>query len=180
MAGSQGSVERAVTLAAVTGLKLAMGPALFATARRRPEAPMLVAAALGEMVVDKLGILPSRSWLPFLLPRAAVGAWIARESLRADGSDDAPGAMALGAAVAVGTATIAPLVRIAGRRLFGVPDAFLGVAEDYLALRLGSGAVGLEMEQLPQIAREAIEGVRDRVMASEGSAADQLRVGAGI
>lgn len=176
MAGAQGSVERAVTLAAVTGLKLAMGPALFASARRRPEAPVLVAAALGEMVLDKLGILPSRSRLPLLLPRAVAGAWIARESLKADGVD-APGAAALGAAVAAGAATIAPLVRTAGSRLFGVPDALLGVAEDYLALRLGSEAAGLEMERLPQIAWEAIEGVRDRALASDSEAPV---VGAGI
>jgi hypothetical protein len=165
-----GSVERAVALAAVTGLKVAMGPALFATARRRPEAPVLVAAALGEMVLDKLGILPSRSRLPFLLPRAVAGAWVARESLRADGVE-APGAAVLGAAVAAGTATLAPLVRVAGRRIFGVPDALLGVAEDYLALRLGTGAVGLEMARLPEIARGAIEDVRERVTSPDQPAA---------
>jgi hypothetical protein len=81
MAREHDSLERALTLAAVTGLKVAMGPALLATAQRRSEAPVLVAAALGEMVLDKLGILPSRSRLPLLLPRAAAGAWVARESL---------------------------------------------------------------------------------------------------
>jgi hypothetical protein len=179
MTGIQSPVERAIALAAVTGLKVAMGPALFATARGRPEAPMLVAAALGEMVLDKLGILPSRYRLPLLLPRAAAGAWVAHESLKADGAE-APGAAALGAAVAAGTATLAPMVRLAGNRLFGIPDILLGLAEDYLALRLGSCAAGLDVERLPDVAREAIEDVRERVLPSDRPATAPAGLGANI
>lgn len=171
-------LERAMALAAVTGLKAALGPALLTTAQRRPEAPMLVAAALGEMALDQLGILPKRSRLPLMLPRAAAGAWVARESLKADGIDD-PALVAAGAAVAAGTAMLAPLARTTGHRLLGVPDFLLALAENYLALRVGSGAAGLGVEELPAIARQSLEDVRERVFP-DGPATDRPTLGAYI
>ena len=38
-----------------------------------------------------------------------------------------------------------------------------GMAEDYLALKLGASAVGIEMGELPRIAQESFEEVRDAV-----------------
>lgn len=178
VAQRQGSTERAAILAAVTGLKVALGPALFTAARGRKEAPWLVAAALGELAIDKLPILPSRYRMPLLLPRVAAGAWVARESLKADGVD-APGAALLGAAAAATTATLAPLVRTALSRGLGIPDFLLGVAEDVLALRLGAKAAGLEVERLPDVAREAIEEVRGQVMPESAGARTPV-VGANI
>jgi hypothetical protein len=35
--------------------------------------------------------------------------------------------------------------------------------EDYLALRLGSDAVGLSMDELTQIARDSVEDLKDRI-----------------
>ena len=46
-----------------------------------------------------------------------------------------------------GVAAVAPMVRIAGSRGLGIPDMLLGVAEDYLALRAGTEALGMTMDQ---------------------------------
>src|SRR4051794_22713736 len=94
---------RAMVLAAVAGLKLTYGPPLLAAASRRPGAGSLAAAAIGELVLDKLGVFPSRSRLPLLIPRALVGGWVAREVMRAEGADGR-WAAPLGAAIAAGTA----------------------------------------------------------------------------
>ena len=52
--------ERAMVLAALSGLKIALGPALLATSRRWPSRQSWIAAAMGEMVLDKLGVFPAR------------------------------------------------------------------------------------------------------------------------
>ena len=161
--GRNSPMERAMRLAAVTGLKTTFGPALIAAAQNRPERNALAMAALGEMVIDKLPFVPSRSRLPLLLPRAFAGWWTAKQSLEADGIDD-PGAAAMGAAVAAGVAIAAPLVRKTIGILLGVPDVVLGAAEDYFALKIGSEAAGLSMEDLKSIGTEAFEGIKDGVV----------------
>src|SRR5262249_15612314 len=150
-------------LAALSGLKVTLGPALLMTSQRRPERATWVAAALGEMILDKVGFLPSRARLPLLIPRAVSGAWVARESLRADGVDD-PWAGPMGAAVAAGVAILAPALRQSARKVLGVPDPVLGLAEDYLALRLGTEAVGMPMGEVTEVARESVDELRERVM----------------
>lgn len=160
--GGNSPMERAMRLAAVTGLKATFGPALISAAQDRPEKGALAMAALGEIVIDKLPFVPSRSRLPLLLPRMLAGFWTARKSLEGDGVDD-PGAAAMGAAVAAGVAIAAPMVRRTLRVVLGVPDAVLGVAEDYLALKVGSEAAGLSMDDIKQIGTEAFAGVRENV-----------------
>ncbi len=157
------SFEKAMKLAVLSGLKVTLGPALLMTSQRRPERGTWVAAALGEMVLDKVGILPSRSRLPILIPRALSGAWVARESMRADGIDD-PWAAPMGAAVAAGVATIAPMLRKTGSKVLGIPDPILGLVEDYLALRLGTDAVGMTMNEVTEVARESVEEMKEKVM----------------
>ena len=78
---------------------------------------------------------------------------MAKQSMEADGVDD-PLAAPMGAAVAAGVATIAPMVRVASRRVLGIPDPIMGLVEDYFALKLGSDAVGLSLEELTQEAKE--------------------------
>src|SRR4051794_2856582 len=73
--GQNSPMERAMRLAAVAGLKAALGPALVSAAQNRPERKALAMAAMGEMVIDKLPFVPSRSRLPLLLPRAFSGWW---------------------------------------------------------------------------------------------------------
>ena len=155
--------ERAVKLAVVTGLRAALGPALLAAAYNRPERNQLAMAALGEMVVDKLPFVPSRSTLPMLVPRALAGAWVVHESLKRDGVNE-PWAAPLGAAVAVGAATFAPKIRGLLHAVLGIPQPVLGAIEDYLALRMGGEAVGLTMDDLKQIGGHSFEEIKGHVM----------------
>jgi uncharacterized membrane protein len=154
--------EKAMTLAVVTGLRSMLGPALVARATNRPVWKNLALAALGEMVVDKLPGVPSRDTLVPLIVRGVAGAWVARTVQEEEGSDD-PWIVPLGAVVAMGVAVTAPKVRKTLTFTTGVSDAVLGVIEDYLALRLGGQSVGLSMNDLEQIAREAVEDLKDRV-----------------
>lgn len=154
--------EKAMRLAAVSGMRAALGPALMASTQRRPEGQALALAALGEMAIDKLPFMPRSSSVLMLIPRALAGAWVVKEVMQEEGASD-PWAPAVGAAVAVGVGTLAPVVRGTLRRVLGVPDSLLGLAEDYLAVRMGSEAVGLSNEELKQLAIESIEPIRDRL-----------------
>jgi len=157
------SFEKAMKLAVLSGLKAALGPALLMTAQRRPPARHWVMGALAEMVIDKMVFVPSRSRLPLLIPHAISGGWVARESMRADGVDD-PWAAPMGAAVAAGVATIAPMLRITANKVLGIPDPILGVAEDYFALKVGAEAVGVSMCELTEVAKESVEEIKDSVL----------------
>jgi hypothetical protein len=151
-----------MTLAALSGLKIALGPAFLTTAQRRPESRYWVLGALGEMFLDKVGVFPPRYRPSLLVPHTLAGAWVARESMREDGVDE-PWAAPMGAVVAAGVAAVAPMVRIAAHKVLGIPDAMLGLAEDYLALQLGTQAMGMSMDQVTEVAREAVEEVGERV-----------------
>jgi len=154
--------ERAMTLAALSGSKIALGPAFLESRRRSPTAGSWVTAALGEMVLDKLGVFPARFRPVLLIPHTAAGAWVARESLKDDGVDDPTGAL-MGAVVAAGGAGVAPILRITLSKGLGIPDRLLGLAEDYLFLKLGTRAIGMTMEQLPDVARDAVGEIGDKV-----------------
>lgn len=163
MVSKKSPFERAITLAALSGLKMALGPAMLRTAQNRPSKGAWVTAALGEMALDKVGVFPSRFRLPLLIPHMAAGAWVAHESLKEDNADDHTTVL-MAAVVAAGVACVAPMVRITASKVLGIPDPILGVGEDYLALKYGSEALGINMEQLPEIARDAIEQVGEQVM----------------
>jgi hypothetical protein len=154
--------ENSMKLALVCGMRAALGPALVAVKQRREDRALFVAASLGEMVLDKLNILPSRARLPLLLPRAAAGYWVADQTLRQEGIDD-PFAAGMSAAVAAGTATLAPLVRKVLTRIVGIPDSVVGLLEDYLVLRLGCDATGLTMEEIRDAALDALGDVREKL-----------------
>jgi hypothetical protein len=157
--------ERAMALAALSGFKIALGPAFLAASRRSPNTGTWALAALGEMFLDKIGIFPPRFRPTLLIPHALSGAWVARESMRRDGIDD-PTAPLIGAVVAAGVSCVAPITRIALHRGLGISDALLGVGEDYLALRLGTEATEVSMSQVSEIARDAIDELRGRVVPS--------------
>jgi len=164
---------RAMTLAALSGSKIALGPAFLATSRRRPSAGAWVAAALGEMFLDKIGVFPARFRPALLIPHTLAGAWVARESLKEDGIDD-PTSVMTAAVVAAGVASVAPMVRIALSKGLGMPDALLGAAEDYLFLRLGTEATGMTMNQLPDVAKEAVGEVGERMMPAVQSLGERV------
>ncbi len=155
-------MQRAMKLAAVSGLKAALGPALISASQNRPERQALAMAAVGEMMIDKLPFMPSRSRLPLLLPRVFSGYWTAKQSLERDGVND-PTSAAMGAAVAAGVAIAAPLVRKTLSTLLGMPDSVVALGEDYLALKVGGEAVGLSMDDLKAIGTEAFGGIRGQV-----------------
>ena len=161
--------ERAMTLAAISGFKIALGPAFLAASRRSPNTGGWALAALGEMLLDKIGIFPPRFRPALLIPHALAGAWVARESLKHDGVDD-PMAPLAGAVVAAGVSCVAPLIRITLHKGLGVSDAMLGVGEDFVALKLGTEATGVSMSQVTEIARDAIDDLRGRVVPSLPSA----------
>ena len=47
--------------------------------------------------------------------------------------------------------------------MLGIPDMLLGVAEDYLALRLGSEAMGMSMDQVSHAAKDVMGELTDGV-----------------
>jgi len=151
--------ERALALAALSGFKIALGPAFLAASRRSPNTGSWALAALGEMFLDKIGVFPPRFRPALLIPHALSGAWVARESLKRDGIDDPTGPV-LGAVVAAGVSCVAPMTRIALHKGLGISNAWLGVGEDYLALRLGTEATDVTMGQVSEIARDAIDDLR--------------------
>jgi hypothetical protein len=157
------SMDRALKLAAVTGLRVALGPALLAEARRRPERRNLALAAMGEMVFDKLPLVPDRDTLPSLIARGAAGAWVASQVVEAESGESDPWAAPLGAAVALGVAVAAPKLRRALGWTTGMPQMFLGLAEDYLALRVGTGALGMSMDEVTGAACESVDDLRERL-----------------
>jgi hypothetical protein len=148
-------------LAALSGFKITLGPAFLATAKRWPSRQTWVMAALGEMVLDKLGVFPARYRPSLLIPHTLAGAWVARECMREHGEDD-PWAPVVGGLVAAGVSITAPIVRQAANKLLGIPDALLGLGEDYVALQCGSQTMDLPMDQLAGAAREAFEDVKER------------------
>jgi hypothetical protein len=170
MATGGAAFEKAMKLAVVTGLRCTLGPALLAASRARPERKNLALLALGEMAADKLPLMPSRDSLPLLLPRAVAGAWVAKQVVEEEEGQSADSwTPALGAAVAVGVATLAPVIRGTLRHVLGLPDALLGLAEDYLALKLGGEAVGMSLDQIGHIAGESIDSVKNALVPATQS-----------
>ena len=162
MADSKTPLERALTLAAVSGLKATLGPALLETSRRSSKSNNWVLGVLGEMALDKVGLFTRRYRPMLMIPHAIAGAYAARESMRRDGVED-QSIPIMGAVVAAGVASVAPIARMALNKGLGVNDAVLGLAEDYLALKFGGEAVGLTMEEMGDAAKEALGEVRDKV-----------------
>src|SRR5262249_56212109 len=104
----------------------------------------------------------SRDTIVPLIARGLAGAWVAKTVQEEEGSDD-PWIVPLGAAVAMGVAVTAPKVRKTLSFTTGVSDPVLGLIEDYLPLRLPSHSAGLSMDELQDVAREAVEDLKERV-----------------
>jgi hypothetical protein len=161
MRNNDRAFERAMALAALSGLKIALGPAFLATSRRWPSRQNWAMAAAGEMLFDKLKVFPPRYRPSLLIPHSLMGAWVARESLREDGEDD-PWAAVAGGMVAAGVAVAAPIIRMTINKVVGIPDPVLGLAEDYLALSCGTQVTDVPMDQITGAAREMFDDMRER------------------
>lgn len=163
MAELKPSHEKALALAALCGFKIALGPAFLRASQRSGSTQTWATAALGEMMIDKIGLFPARFRPLLLVPHAVAGVWTARESLKEDGEADDPGVLAAAAVVAAGVTVTLPMIRIALSKGLRIPDYLLGLAEDYVALQLGTKAVGMSMEQVGRIARASVEGIGDQI-----------------
>lgn len=160
---SESSMERTLKMAVVTGLRAALGPALLAQAQSRPERNNLALAALGEMVFDKIPFAPSRDTLVPLLVRGLAGAWVASKMAEREPGEQDPWAVPLGAAVAMGVAVAAPKIRKTVGYTTGISQPVLGLIEDYIALKVGTQALGMSMEQVGGAARESVDDLRERL-----------------
>ena len=161
-------------LAAVSGLRASFGPALLAAAYNHEQRRNWALAAVGEMAFDKVPGVPSRASLPAMLPRAAAGYYVAKQVMEREGVDD-PWVAPLGAAVAAGVGALAPRVRGLLSLVLGIPSPVVGLAEDYLALKIGSEAVGLTMDDLKRIGEESFEDMQGLVEKATEAVKPQLQ-----
>ncbi len=181
MTDSKRAFERAMRLAAVSGLRATFGVALLEAAYNRPNRKLWALAAMGEAVVDKIPFAPSRASLPLMIPRAVAGGYVAREVMGREGIDD-PATMAMGAAVASGVAALAPRIRGLLSTVLGVPSPLLGMVEDYIALKVGGEALGLSLEDLKRVGGESVEEVKgyvESITSTNGSTGIPQSAGAG-
>jgi len=124
---------RALGIGAVAGMRSMTAPAATLSARDHPFAGLAVAAAAGELVVDKLPLTPPRT-LPGPLAVRALAGGLAGGAVAARHEDSRALGFAAGAAAAVASAFIFFELR---RRLTedaGVPDVAVALAEDALAV----------------------------------------------
>jgi uncharacterized membrane protein len=122
-------------VAALTGARTTLGPALLSwrRARRRPLGAAVYLMALVELIGDKLPRTPNRTAPLGLGLRIASAAGVARALVRARGPAVTAAALALGAAGAVAGAFAGLRLRLAlTRRLGGgaLANAIAGAIED--------------------------------------------------
>ena len=135
-----------VTLGAATGMRSQLGLAAL-VAQSDPSLPpmlrkpgirgLLLASAVGELVIDKLPGTPSRLAPQGIVPRLALGALAASLSARTRNASWLPAA-ALGASSAAVAAKLGHDAR--ARLARHAPDPAVALLED--AVALGAAAVG--------------------------------------
>lgn len=150
---------QALSLGFLAGMRSMAAPALLSNELRRHGAASddgalvafltapavgtaLTVLAAGEMVADKLPIVPPRNSPPALLGRAMSGAGVGAGLYQARGRATAIGA-ALGVAAAVAGAFAGYELRVRLGRALRLPDPLLGVAEDGLVILGGLAALRL-------------------------------------
>ena len=163
MTTSKRAFERAMRLAAVSGIRSTFGVALLEAAYNRPNRKYWAMAALGEAAVDKVPFAPSRAGLLGMLPRAAAGAYVANEVMAREGVQD-PWIAPMGGAVAAGVGALASRAR-GLLHAVGISGVMLGLAEDYFALKVGGEAVGLSMDDLKAIGAETVDELKAHFQA---------------
>ncbi len=133
---------RSMSAPALTSHYLSKEPSLFLSSSplkgiaSPTTANVLKFMALGEMIVDKLPGVPSRTDLGPLAARAVSGGVCAAAICAAEGEPPGVGA-AIGAASAVASAFFFYTLRRNFGRATGIPDAVSALAEDTLALGIG-------------------------------------------
>ena len=164
------SYVKATCVGIIAGMRSMSAPALTSDylARQNPHtlahtpfslmgspltANVLKAAAIGEMITDKLPFIPARISPAPLLFRALSGAFCGAALCAAEGKRTEVGAIAGGLA-AIGSAYAFYHLRRKIGAAVHVPDAVLGLAEDTLVI--GSGlSILISVETAPQLAESA-------------------------
>jgi uncharacterized membrane protein len=143
-------IRRTLILGAVAGMRAMAAPATLSRAVVRgdvdglentpfaalgsPEvSTMLRMFEIGEMFVDKLPAVPSRTSLPPLLGRAVSGGLVGAALFASEGRRAATGG-ALGGAAAVASAYAGEQLRAQVGQLTGVPDPAVALLEDAVVL----------------------------------------------
>lgn len=151
------ALERALLLGAVTGLRSFLGIALLTHKLARQPSRALQSTSLaplanenlakalsvlsaGELVADKLPIVPSRTDPGPLLGRALLGA-LAGATVYAEERESLATGAAVGAAAAMAATFGAYHLRQWLDKSVGLPDTAVALAEDTLAVSLGTKAV---------------------------------------
>ncbi len=121
----------------VAGLRSMTAPAIANAAKRNAAAGMLATLAVGEMIVDKLPFVPSRTQWPSLLVRAtgAAAAWVLpNETVR-----EQRNAAILGAVGAIAGSYLGEVLRRRAVQALHIPDPVVALVEDGIAV--GAGAL---------------------------------------
>jgi uncharacterized membrane protein len=143
-------VWRALGLGAIAGVRSMAAPAAlsravergdvggleqtpFAALGSRRVSRALMLFAIGEMIVDKLPVAPSRTSPPPLLGRAVSGAFVGAALVVSDGRRAAVGG-ALGAVSALMGAYVGERLRLLGAERLGIPDPIVALLEDGVVL----------------------------------------------
>ena len=149
------SAPRALALGAISGLRSTSGPAFVSRAASRGDMDLggtslaflgssrlskaLTVALLGEMILDKLPVAPSRTKLMPLLGRAASGGLVGAAAAISEDQHAAMGIL-LGSSAAVAGAFAGEGLRALVGRETGLPNPAAALAEDALVLLVGSRA----------------------------------------
>ncbi len=149
-------------MGAVAGLRSMMAPALLNQAARtgsielagtpfeflstQRSADIATAAAVLELVADKLPFTPDRTAVAPLLARAVSGGLAGAALFAARKKDWIPGA-AVGALAAVAAAFAGYFLRRSLTRNGSAPDLLVALAEDTIAVGLGVLILRIEAEQ---------------------------------
>ena len=127
---------RAFGIGIVAGLRSMTAPAIARAKTKDNISAVLTMAMLGEMLVDKLPITPSRT-LPVALVVRAISGGVSAAIVVAGVHDvDRRIAIGLGAAGAIAGSFVGERIRVtaAGK----VPDTLVALVEDLVAFTLGS------------------------------------------
>ena len=124
---------RALGIGAVAGLRSATAPASTLFTHDRRLARIARAAALGELIADKLPFIPARTAFPSLALRVAIGGVCGDAVARRQHASRA-GGIALGALGAVAGTYLGYALRswVTRRRL--APDIVVALIEDAIAV----------------------------------------------
>jgi uncharacterized membrane protein len=142
---------RAAGLGAIAGLRTFSAPALLSRQMSRSDriegvtsrlgsptvATVLGVLAVGEILADKMPWMPNRTDPPGLIARASSGAFVGATICRAKGRSTVAGAL-IGGVAAIAAAFAGYHLRRTATRELGLPDMFVAVIEDTVAVRGGT------------------------------------------